>query len=761
MAWADISSDGQFLLIGCSRAENALCSQIPGMNYRQAEGTWRAPLSWPAYVAFRTVWDSQPVKETPALEAYGAKGWAEAQYALGLRGQLDAGETVWPELCDVEHGEQMTGPNGTALYEPQRGGVQWLVAQGRCILADPQGSGKSPQAIRALQVLDRRGKGLPALIIAPGASLLHWRDKLAQWAPELAVRVVAGTAAKRALALQETRERIESCPVHGVMGRRSAQPDRSETHTSASYGSGIPSMQSGSERAAGLASSGTGTGEGPLSGPITSEQPSGSHPSSTMPCSNPRAGTANSARPAGSWSSTMTGVAVPENDHAASASRGSSATSVMSQSREPGKMDGSTGSGCTCREVVLIAWDNVRLHTRVAPWPGQSLVRCTEHGGSNPELKTSRCEVHEKELNAIPFGTIIADEAHRMARPKTKWTRAVWHLAHQAEHFWAMTGTPIGDTVDDLWPVLHAISPRAWPARSRYTDLYAVTRFRFDGGGKEVLQLRPDHADAFHACTQPLIRAIPKQIIRPFWPGRAPAVFRYPPMLPAQKRIYAQLEKEFLADLPDGHVIVPAKQISVFSRLCQAAVASIETRDGEDEHGFTVEEARLCLPSSKVADLSDFLSDEPGQVVVYAWSRQLVSLAARKLDEEKIPHAMITGGMTGEQQYAAARAFQDGKARVIIITSAGAESIDLFAADVILFLQPEPSYLKREQAIGRIDRIGQENVARVVYAITPGTVEERLFRLGEDKQARAGEVMGDASWMRWIVTGERQTVPVA
>jgi SNF2 family DNA or RNA helicase len=93
--------------------------------------------------------------------------------------------------------------------------------------------------------------------------------------------------------------------------------------------------------------------------------------------------------------------------------------------------------------------------------------------------------------------------------------------------------------------------------------------------------------------------------------------------------------------------------------------------------------------------------------------------------------------------------------RVIFITSAGGESITLTAANTIYFLQPDPSFLGREQKISRVDRIGSEihDSIRVVHAITPGTVEERLYQLGTEKEERANSLTNDRQLMFWLIAG--------
>ena len=611
-AWAQIDPDpkGPYLAIGCSVEENHLAQQIPGCNYSKHDHIWRAPLSWPAWVAFCEIWKIQPIQVYPELAAYGARQAAIVDEMYEDRGRIDA-EPEWQwELERVEMA------NGSPRVDPwQRGAAAWLAKWFRVGLEDPTGNGKTPCVARALQLLHQKHEGdiSPALVICPGSALFPWRDKLAEWAPELSVRVVRGTALQRSRAL--------------------------------------------------------------LSSDLA--------------------------------------------------------------------------------DVYLIAWPNLRYHTRLAPYPGQSLVRCPEHGGLDPKITPGRCEVHEKDMNEMPWSVIIPDEAHRMRNAKSKWTRAVWHLAGQAPYFWPLTGTLVADKATDPWPIHHAMSPQAYPSKSRFTDLWAV-KVNAWHGGTEVLGIRPETEASYHAVIQPYWRRIPKEIARPDRLEPYPPEFRYTEMVTGQLAPYRQIKRALLAEI-EGQTIMPANAMVKFTRLCQLAASSIELSDGEDQFGFTTQQVNLSLPSGKLDDFLEFLGDTDEQVVAVANSPRFIALAEHKLALAKITHTKIVGGMDDPAKYAANMAFQNGEVRVIFLTAgAGGESIDLQSASTLAWLQPNPSTLVHDQVMGRVDRRGQLYRVREIYFITPGTVEERLYALMCEKQERANSVSRDVDLLRWIVQGEDQ-----
>lgn len=407
-------------------------------------------------------------------------------------------------------------------------------------------------------------------------------------------------------------------------------------------------------------------------------------------------------------------------------------------------------------DVYIISWPNLRMHTRLAPYWGQTMVKCDQHGGTTGK-SVAQCEVHEKELNQIPWAVVVADEAHAMRDAKSKQSRAASYLMQRAPYAWPVTGTPVADHAGDFWPLGHALDPASFPVKSRYLDLYAIKDYAFHGG-TEIMGLRPENEHAFHALVQPLIRRIPKQVVRPYMPDRLPVIFRYPEMEPKQAAAYREIKKQALATLTPGVTTVPANAGVLFARLCQLSSSMLESVDGEDRAGFTTQAIELVFPSNKVTDLTEFLDDNPGQLVVAANSPRLIALAEKRLGELKIPCTKIIGGVGDASKHERIRWFQEGQVRVIFLTSgAGGEGVTLTASDTLYFMQPNPSFLATDQMIGRVDRIGQHNPVRVVYSISKGTVDERLYKLGTDKAERAMQVTQDAGLLRWIIAGDEVT----
>ena len=83
------------------------------------------------------------------------------------------------------------------LFPYQCEGVERLLREPSVLLADEMGLGKTIQAIAALRLLKRRDGSASSLVVAPAGLILQWRRQLRDWAPELRLSTVMGSAQDR------------------------------------------------------------------------------------------------------------------------------------------------------------------------------------------------------------------------------------------------------------------------------------------------------------------------------------------------------------------------------------------------------------------------------------------------------------------------------------------------------------------------------------------------------------------------------------
>lgn len=384
-------------------------------------------------------------------------------------------------------------------------------------------------------------------------------------------------------------------------------------------------------------------------------------------------------------------------------------------------------------DVIVINWEAIRNHSRLAPY------------GS---IRLSDNEKLPKELNTIEWGAIITDEAHKMKNPAAKQTRAAWAIAHQQECYrLAMTGTPVTNTPDDLWSIMHFLDPAEWPTRTRYIDRFCLTSWNAFGG-LEIVGVRPDTREEFYKILDPRFKRDLKKAVLTQLPDKIYQE-RFVDMSPKQRKAYKDIVEYMLTELDNGDTVFVTNPLAKLTRLSQFACAYAAL----DEDG----EVRLSEPSCKVDALVELIEERNGApLVVFAESRQLIELCEARLTKNKVDFVSIRGGVDELQREEGVRRFQTGEVPVLLATlGAGGEGITLTAADTLVFLQRSWSMVKNKQAEDRIHRIGQESdKVEIIDIVAEGTIEsDKTVRLAE-KEDRLQEVVRDRETILRLLGGE-------
>ena len=416
----------------------------------------------------------------------------------------------------------------------------------------------------------------------------------------------------------------------------------------------------------------------------------------------------------------------------------------------------SFGSSEEPADVLVINWESLRTHSRLAPYGSVALARCNECGGLSEKVTPSRCEVHKRDLNEIDFKSVIADEVHRSKDPKSKQTRALWSATGDADIRFALTGTPIANNVVDLWTILHWLSPEEWPSKTRWIDRMVDTMLNAFGG-LMVLGIKSHMKEEFYATLNPRMRRMLKTVVLP-WLPEVTVERRDVEMSTKQKKAYNEMRDWMIAELETGGVVSAPSVLTQTLRLLQFASSYAEmTADpstGEPK-------ATLIEPSCKIDALMDDISHGDfgdDSIAVSAVSRQLIELLSARLTKAGIAHGLITGAQNEEERQRAVDDFQSGKKKWILFTAqAGGVGITLTAARRLIRLQRPWSLVDDKQVNDRVHRIGSEIHDNIIITdyVTSGTVEERVRQVLETKADSFEEVVKDKEQLLKMLQEEK------
>lgn len=407
-------------------------------------------------------------------------------------------------------------------------------------------------------------------------------------------------------------------------------------------------------------------------------------------------------------------------------------------------------------QVYVINWESLRSHSRLQSYGSIALARCTECGGHDSKITIARCEVHKRELNNIPFKAVVADEIHRSKDPKSKQTRALWSASGAADIRFALTGTPIANTVVDLWPILHWLDEKEWPSKTKWLDRYVNTMMNAFGG-LMILGLKPAMESEFYAGIHPRMRRMLKQRVLP-WLPEVINDRRDVEMGAKQAKAYKQMLENMIAELDktpeerfqeayeqgETEIIVAPNPLTQTMRLLQFAnsYGTLELVDGK-------EKMLLSDPSCKVDALMDDIENGDfgeDSVAVCAVSRQLIEILSARLTKEKIAHGLITGAQSGDERQKAIDDFQSGRTKWILFTAqAGGVGVTLTTARRLVMLQRPWSLVDYKQALDRVHRIGSEIHDSILITdyVTEGTIEERVIEALDGKAQNFEQIVRD------------------
>lgn len=307
----------------------------------------------------------------------------------------------------------------------------------------------------------------------------------------------------------------------------------------------------------------------------------------------------------------------------------------------------------------------------------------------------------------LSFSTLILDEAQAIKNHATKTAKSVRDI--QAETIFALSGTPIENSVDELWSIFQTTMPNFFPPQKVFRQLEPE---------KIALMIRPF-----------LLRRVKKDVLQEL-PDKIETV-HYSELTKEQKELYlAYLEKiqqETRETLQkDGFQKGQMKILAGLTRLrqlCCHPSLFLEKYQGN---------------SGKLEQLMEIIGNavENGRrMLIFSQFTSMLSIIRKKLAESGVPFFYLDGQTAPKDRVEMVEQFNGGSMDVFLISlKAGNTGLNLTGADTVLLYDLWWNPAVEEQAAGRAHRIGQKNVVQVIRLIAQGTIEEKIYQLQQNKK---------------------------
>jgi SNF2 family DNA or RNA helicase len=354
--------------------------------------------------------------------------------------------------------------------------------------------------------------------------------------------------------------------------------------------------------------------------------------------------------------------------------------------------------------------------------------------------------------------SVVVDECHLIKSAHAGRSVAARRLAKRADNFVALSGTPITHHPGDLWPTLEALAPLAWPSGERWKARYCMT-VPGDYAAK-VIGLNQATEAEMRATLLGQHRRVAKADVLSQLPPKVYSV-RTVELPPAYRKAYDAMENDMIAQLPDGAELSVMSVLAQLTRLSQLASAAadvtVTTETGADGEDHEHVQVRLKAPSWKVDALLEVLAERPDeQVVAFAPSRQLMTLAGEQAAAAGLQVGYVVGGQSMKERTETVEAFQRGKLNLLCATTgAGGVGLTLTAARTVVFLQRPWSLVEATQAEDRCHRIGSEihDSIEIVDIVAADTIDARVRGVLYSKAGQLADLLQDKRIVTQLLGG--------
>jgi len=322
------------------------------------------------------------------------------------------------------------------------------------------------------------------------------------------------------------------------------------------------------------------------------------------------------------------------------------------------------------------------------------------------------------------FAVAVLDEAQHIKNRSTRNAKAAKKI--KAAHKAVLTGTPIENSVADLWSIMDFLMPGYLSNHKAFREHYELPIGQ-GGPDADLAQLKL------------------RRKLHPF--------------------LMRRLKKEVAKDLPDkiqriAHCTLSKDQQMVYKELLDNAKRKINDR--VDEQGFNKSRMQILktllrlrqtcchldllklpnlqskFPSAKMElffELVNEALDARHRMLVFSQFTSMLGILRSELEERGLKFCYLDGATQNRQEMV--KEFNTDRSIPIFLISlkAGGSGLNLTGADMVIHYDPWWNPAVEDQATDRAHRIGQKNTVYSVKLITKNSVEEKVLAMQQRKKS--------------------------
>ncbi len=325
----------------------------------------------------------------------------------------------------------------------------------------------------------------------------------------------------------------------------------------------------------------------------------------------------------------------------------------------------------------------------------------------------------------LEFHTVFIDEAQYIKNDSSLNAKSVKRL--RAKHRFALTGTPIENSLSELWSIFDFIMPEYLYSHSRFVELYEKPILKED---MKALSDLHQHIEPF------ILRRMKKDVLT---------------------ELPDKYETKMLTDLSEGQKLV---YLSYLESIRSELHSDIE------ENGMEKNRIRILAALTRLRQIcchpATFLDNYQGgsgklellmeiipeaiandhRILVFSQFTSMLRIIEGELKDLEIPYFYLEGSTATQDRSEYVKRFNQGEGKVFLISlKAGGTGLNLTGADTVIHYDPWWNPAVEDQATDRAYRIGQQNKVHVMKLITKGTIEEKIFKLQRRKKELSDSII--------------------
>ena len=329
-------------------------------------------------------------------------------------------------------------------------------------------------------------------------------------------------------------------------------------------------------------------------------------------------------------------------------------------------------------------------------------------------------------LSSYRFEYVVLDESQNIKNSESLTFRSAIQL--QSKHRLALTGTPIENSLKDLWAQFHFIQPDLLGTESAFQKQFIMPIRQ--GNERVRVQLQQ--------LTAPFILRRSKKEVAPELPELTEETI-YCDMTEEQNTCYEQ-EKNSLRNILLQHPQSTNRlhSFSVLNGILRLRQLSCHPQ--------------LILPdytgtsgkTAQIIETFDTLQSEGHKVLIFSSFVKHLEVLAEAFRERGWKYALLTGATNNRPSEIAHFTEQKDVQAFLISLKAGGVGLNLTQADYVFIIDPWWNPAAESQAIARAHRIGQDKQVIAYRFITQNSIEEKILHLQDEKRKLAETFVADS-----------------